>query len=175
MDQPAYIFGQSDVSCISFVDNKILHILLIIISKSYPWKTKTPFLLMLGALYCPKMVLKMKLEVSFACIHRSCHRQRTHFTIFIFKVLHLQLFEPPHGKTNNLHRRKQKTQISFAVTAKLISAFVFTTRIVQFLFYLNLKFQASNSFLLLVCAGRFVSNLWGNHIVGFSMRRLIYC
>ena len=40
-------------------------------------------------------------------------------------------------------------QISFAVTAKLISAFVFATRIVQFLFYLNPKFQASSSFLSL--------------------------
>ena len=66
------------------------------------------------------------------------------------------LFEPPHGKTNNMHRRKQKTQISFAVTAKLISAFVFATGIVQFLFYFNPKFQASSSFLLLcrpVCVG----------------------
>ena len=48
--------------------------------------------------------------------------------------------------------------ISFAVTAKLISAFVFATRIVQFLFYLNPKFQASTgSFLCLygrpVCVG----------------------
>ena len=51
---------------------------------------------------------------------------------------------------------KTKTQISFAVTAKLISAFVFTTLIVQFLFYLNPKFQASSSYLLLyrpVCVG----------------------
>ena len=39
---------------------------------------------------------------------------------------------------------------------KLISAFVFATRIVQFLFYLNPKFQASSSFLSLyspVCVG----------------------
>ena len=39
---------------------------------------------------------------------------------------------------------------------KLISAFVFTNRIVQFLYYLNLKFQASSSFLCLyrlVCVG----------------------
>ena len=42
---------------------------------------------------------------------------------------------------------KTKAQISFAVTAKLISAFIFATRIVQFLFYLNPKFQASSSFL----------------------------
>ena len=37
-----------------------------------------------------------------------------------------------------------KTQISFAVTAKLISAFVFATRIVQSLHFLNPKFQASS-------------------------------
>ena len=37
-------------------------------------------------------------------------------------------FEPPHGKTNNLHRRKQRR---------------------QFLFDLNPKFQASSSFLCL--------------------------
>ena len=40
--------------------------------------------------------------------------------------------------------------------AQLISAFVFATRIVQFLFYLNPKFQASSSFLCLyrpVCVG----------------------
>ena len=42
---------------------------------------------------------------------------------------------------------KTKAQISFAVTVKLISAFVFTTRIVQFLFCLNPEFQASSSFL----------------------------
>ena len=59
--------------------------------------------------------------------------------------------EPPRGKTNNL-----QTQISFAVTAKLISTSVFTTRIVQFLLYLNLEFQASSSFLCLyrpICVG----------------------
>ena len=44
---------------------------------------------------------------------------------------------------------KTKMQISFAVTAKLISIFVFTTRIVQSLFYLNPKFQASNHLLWL--------------------------
>ena len=51
---------------------------------------------------------------------------------------------------------KTKTQISFAVTAKLISAFVFATRIVQSLYFLNPKFQAS-SYLVwlysLVCVG----------------------
>ena len=51
---------------------------------------------------------------------------------------------------------KTKTQISFAVTAKLISAFVYATRIVQFLYFLNPKFQASSYLLWLyspVCVG----------------------
>ena len=51
---------------------------------------------------------------------------------------------------------KTKTQISFAVTAKLINAFVFATRIVQSLYFLNPKFQASSHLLWLyrpVCVG----------------------
>ena len=51
---------------------------------------------------------------------------------------------------------KTKTQISFAVTAKLISAFVFTTWIVQSLFYLSPKSQATSHLLWLyspVCVG----------------------
>ena len=44
---------------------------------------------------------------------------------------------------------KDADQLRFAVTAKLISVFVFATRIVQFLFYLNPKFQAASSFLCL--------------------------
>ena len=44
---------------------------------------------------------------------------------------------------------KTKSQISFTVTAKLISAFVFTTKIVQSLFFLNPKFQASSYLLWL--------------------------
>ena len=49
-------------------------------------------------------------------------------------------------------------QISFGVTPKLISVFVSATQIVQFLFYLNPKFQASSSFQCLyrlVCVGPF--------------------
>ena len=52
--------------------------------------------------------------------------------------------------------RKTKTQISFAVTAKLISVFVFATRIVQSLYYPNPKFQASSHLQRLyspVCVG----------------------
>ena len=44
---------------------------------------------------------------------------------------------------------KTKAQISFAVTAKLISAFVFATRIVYFFFFLYPKFQASSLLLWL--------------------------
>ena len=53
-------------------------------------------------------------------------------------------YEPRHEKTRFLSMRKKKAQISFAVTAKLISVFVFATRIVQFLIFLNPKFQASS-------------------------------
>ena len=42
---------------------------------------------------------------------------------------------------------KIKAQISYAETAQLIRAFVFATWIVQSLFYLNSKFQASSHFL----------------------------
>ena len=51
---------------------------------------------------------------------------------------------------------KTKTQISFAVTAKLISAFVLATWIVQSFYFLNPKFQASSHLLWLyrpVCVG----------------------
>ena len=54
-------------------------------------------------------------------------------------------YEPHREKTYAY--AKTKAQISLAVTAKLISAFVFATGIVQFLFYLNPKFKLS-SFLL---------------------------
>ena len=60
-------------------------------------------------------------------------------------------------KLSYWYRSQQNALIMFImVTAKLISAFVFATRIVQFLFYLNPKFQAP-SFVLclyrLVCVG----------------------
>ena len=58
--------------------------------------------------------------------------------------------EPPRRKTNNLHMRKQRRRsASFAVTAKLISAFVFATRIVHFIFFLNPKFPVSSHLLCL--------------------------
>ena len=59
-----------------------------------------------------------------------------------------------HEKSNISSMQKQKVQISFAVIGKLISTFVFTTEIVQFLYFLyflNPKFQAS-SHLLCLCS-----------------------
>ena len=67
---------------------------------------------------------------------------------------------------------KTKTQISFTVTAKLISAFVFATQILQSLYFLNPKFQASSHLLWLyspVCMGpgqkprRPVFSPWGSY------------
>ena len=64
----------------------------------------------------------------------------------------MQTFEPPHKKTNNLHVRKQRRRSA----AKLISAFVVATRIVQFLYFLNPKFPVTSPLLCLystVCVG----------------------
>ena len=52
-------------------------------------------------------------------------------------------YEPRYEKTFFFAYAKTKTQISCAVTAQLITAFVFAIWIVQSLFYLNPKFQAS--------------------------------
>ena len=62
---------------------------------------------------------------------------------YLTSVLVSETYEPPQEKTNNLHICEKNMQISFAVTAKLISAFVYATQIVHFLFFLNPKFQAS--------------------------------
>ena len=63
--------------------------------------------------------------------------------------------EPRREKTWFSHMRKQ-TQISFAITAKLISVFVFATRIVQSFPFLHTQFQVSSHLLWLyspVCVG----------------------
>ena len=66
---------------------------------------------------------------------------------------------------------KPKVQISFTVTAKLISTFVFATQIVQFLYFLNPKFLASNHHLCLY--SQVVPDLFADHIVGFLIMWLI--
>ena len=57
-------------------------------------------------------------------------------------------YELPHEKTNNVHMRKQRCR---SASLLLISTFVFATRIVHFLFFLNPKFPAS-SHLLCLCS-----------------------
>ena len=54
-------------------------------------------------------------------------------------------YVPSHEKTGFLTMPKQRRRsaLQLLLTAKLISAFVFATQIVQFLFFLNPKFQAS--------------------------------
>ena len=78
---------------------------------------------------------------------------------FQFKIIHILCIDNIWAATweNRIFAyAKTKTQISFAVTAKLISAIVFATRIVQSLYLLHSKFQASSSILWLyspVCVG----------------------
>ena len=61
---------------------------------------------------------------------------------------------------------KTKTQISCAVTAQLISAFVFATQIVQYLFLLNQDFKPFAYFC--DCKALFRSDLMGNPEDWFS-------
>ena len=75
----------------------------------------------------------------------------------------LLISERHHEKTINLHMRKTKTSISFAVTGKLIVAFVFAT--------IPLFFQPLA--ICYACTTVFVSGLFGNHIVGFLIMWLI--
>ena len=65
----------------------------------------------------------------------------------------LGINEPRHEKTRYSPMRKTKAQISFAVTAKLICAFIFATQIVQFLYFLNQKFSVSSNLSVLEQAG----------------------
>ena len=77
-------------------------------------------------------------------------------------VVSLVRDERPHQKTKQSAYSKTKAQISFAVTAKLISAFVFATQIEKFLCFLNPKLPASSHFLCMytsVC----VESVWKPH------------
>ena len=72
-----------------------------------------------------------------------------HYRVGCLTLLHK--IEPRHEKTNIFICENQD-----AITAKLISAFVFAQPIVQYLFFLNPKFQASSHLLSLyslVCVG----------------------
>ena len=73
--------------------------------------------------------------------------------IGFLKLLLSWTYEPRHEKTSFLYIQKQRRSIfknkDADQTTKLISAFVFTTQIVQSLYFLNLKFQASSHLLWL--------------------------
>ena len=56
----------------------------------------------------------------------------------------IMIIELRHEKTSFMHMRKQRRR-----SASLFNAFVFATRIVQSLYFLNLKFQASSHLLWL--------------------------
>ena len=76
--------------------------------------------------------------------------------IYFFLILSFGSVSAASWENQQSAYSKTKTQISFAVTAKLINAFVFATRLVQFLLYLSPKVKASSMFLLLhrpVCVG----------------------
>ena len=81
------------------------------------------------------------------------------------KSINIRTNEPLHEKTNILHVRKQRRRSAsqkFAVlTAKLISTFGFATQIIQFHYFLNPKFPASQNFQSLAifcdCTDQFVS------------------
>ena len=59
------------------------------------------------------------------------------------KVLSLGRFFPHVFENQQSANAKTKAQISYAVTARLISTIVFVTRILQFLFYINPKSKVS--------------------------------
>ena len=69
-------------------------------------------------------------------------------------------------KPGFLHMQKPRVQIRLAVSMQLINAFVFTTYIGQFHYFLYTKFQASS--LLCCCTAHFVLDLVGNPKDWFS-------
>ena len=117
-----------------------------------------------------------------ACMHifKLCHSWHRKYDIrnvlvFIWVYSHtkyIYIYEPHHEKTAFLHMQKQRcrsaAQLISTVMAKLISALVFATWIVQYLYFLKLKFQVYRHLLWLyslVCVRI--------HIVGFPTLRLI--
>ena len=90
---------------------------------------------------------------------RICEKEGENKLCICVSLRGYLLYEPPYGKTKHLHWRK------------LISAFVFATRIVQILYFLNPQVPAS---IFCDCAVRFVSDLVGTQVFGFLAHRLIF-
>ena len=79
----------------------------------------------------------------------------TFYFVKILEVVLSKLFEPPHVKTNNLHRQKKGSD-QLRSYCEADHTYVFAVRIVQFLYFLIPKFPASNHLLCLynpVCVG----------------------
>ena len=77
----------------------------------------------------------------------------------------------PASENQQYNYAKPKAQISYEVTAQLISTVVFVTRLLQFLSYLNPKFK-DNPASVAVQSG--LCQTWSETpIVGFLMHRLI--
>ena len=87
-------------------------------------------------------MFKAKISISTFFLSESCRFNSYKIAVYCKKVVILN--EPRREKTGFFAYAKTKTQISFAVTAKLISALVFATQIVQSLYFLNMKFQVSS-------------------------------
>ena len=79
-------------------------------------------------------------EVTTIALCTLCRRANFSFMICVISSVIVNTRAP----ASENQYAKTKTQIILAVTPKLISAFVFTTRIVLSLFFLNPKFQASS-------------------------------
>ena len=95
-----------------------------------------------------KFVCTMKkCMVSIATINTIFEHGHVHTKLVIY--IYIRYYLSRIVRKPDFAYAKTKAQISCAVTAQLISAFVFATRIVQFLFYLNPKFQDSSLLLWL--------------------------
>ena len=68
---------------------------------------------------------------------------------------------------------KPKAKISYAVTTQLISTVVFVTRILQFLSYLNPKFNDNPAYASIAVQSGLCQTWSETPIVGFLMQRLI--
>ena len=102
---------------------------------------------------CLKNNKKNKInQATYMCIDHTPGERHGYLRMIGESVIELWLslwIQPTYKQQITLENQqhayaKTKTQISCAVTAQLISVFVFATQIVQSLFFLNPEFQASS-------------------------------
>ena len=92
--------------------------------------------------------------------------------VFDGAKLHIAILQLAYMRRVIITYARTKVQISCAVTVQLISTFVFTTQIVQSLYFLNPKFHASSHLVWLYSS--FVSDLVGNPVHRFSRDKAHY-